>query len=295
MSKRNISDPKLFFASLQAQFDILINQEKPNERQANQFSAQQEKMDHELDRLMGNVYHYPGLLIQKQPSRLTLREKEDDILADKHRSPSPHPATSARKAAHLSIDSGSSYFNALAAVFSVAFLMILAVSWSLWPTSHWNWPYAPPDAQRVDIAESVDSVEAIDIAESIASGEVVATDGSVASVEVSDTAAEKSNPVNTILAANPTGAGNAVVPVQKNQPVETILEIAPPIGRIRSEPGLQGKVVARLEHGSLVVALGRQGDWLRVRLSDNREAWAYKTIVAPMVNEEDKGTQIPGK
>jgi len=295
MSKRNISDPKLFFASLQAQFDIFINQEKSNERQANQFSAEQEKLDHELDRLMSDVYHHPSLLIQAQTSRLTLREKEDDILVDKHRSPRHHPATSARKAAHLSIDGGPSYFNALAAVFSVAFLMILAVSWSLWPTSHWNWPYVPPDAQGVDIAESVDSVDAIDNTESIASGEVVANDGPVASVELSDIAAEKNNPVNTILAANPTGAGNTVAPVQQNQPVETILKIVPPIGRIRSEPGLQGKVVARMERGSLVVALGRHGDWLRVRLPDNREAWAYKTIVAPMVNEDDKGAEVSGK
>jgi hypothetical protein len=61
---------------MQAQFDISINQKKTNAYQANQFSEQQDKKDHKLDRLMGNVYHHPGLLIQKHPPRFTLRGKK---------------------------------------------------------------------------------------------------------------------------------------------------------------------------------------------------------------------------
>jgi len=292
MSKRNISDPKLLFASLQAQFDIFVNQGKQWGSESNQFSAQQENLDHELDSLMDDVYHHPSLLTPHSPR---LQEKEGDAPAEQYRSSRPHLAASAKETEPLSIDSGPSYFNAMAAVFSVASIMVVAVSWSLWPTSHWNWPYAPPKAQRVDIAKTVTSVEVMDITEHVASVEAADTAEPVASIEVSDTEAEKSTLLNTILAVNPTGAGNKALPVQQNQLVETVLKIVPPIGRIRSEPGLQGKVVARLEHGSLVVALGRQGDWLRVRLPDNREAWAYKTIVAPTINEADKGAQISGK
>ena len=275
MSKRNISDPKLLFASLQTQFDNFDN----NGKQAD-FSALQEKLDHELDRLMSDVYHNPRLLTPHPPQ---LQGKEGDAPAEQYRSSRPHLAASAKETEPLSIDSGPSYFNAMAAVFAVASIMIVAVSWYFWPTSHWNWPYVPPGAQQVDIAESVDSVEKIAITEP------------VASVEAGDTEAEKSNLLNTILAVNPTGAGNKALPVQQNKLLDTLFKIVTPMGNIRSEPGIQGKVVARLEYGSLVVALGRQGNWFRIRLPDNREAWAYKTIVAPAINEADKGAQISGR
>jgi len=287
MSSRTISDPKLFFASMQAQFDLATKQKKINAYQTKRFSKQQAQTDHELDLLMGD--NSSGRLIQKHPSRLAVRKKEAGAPADKRSSPISHLATGARRTAHVSSDSAPSYFNALAAVFAVVFLVMLTASWYFWPTSHWNWPYVPPEVRQVDMTEPVDAANA---AAAVAGIDIAAA---AAVVNVSTAETEKRNPLNAILAVHPTGAGHQDASVQQHQPVDTILKIIPPVGLIRSEPGRQSDVVARLEQGSLVVGLGRQGDWLRVRLPDNREAWAYKTIVAAMINEQDRSAQIPDK
>jgi len=98
-----------------------------------------------------------------------------------------------------------------------------------------------------------------------------------------------------VLAINPAGAGSTkssagveitATDAKKDSAVDKLLKIVPPVGRVRDEPGLQGMVVAKLQHGTLVVKLGHQGDWFRIRLPDNREAWAYKTIVASTLLSE---------
>jgi len=299
MRSSKASDPKLFFDSLQTQFEHVVNQGKSTEIMPEKLEKMQRELDHDLDKL----FFQPDFVTQKRFSRPDQLKKEGDVLPKKHRSSKSYLAATTNETASSSIGGSPSYFNALTAVFSVASIMILAVSWSLWPASHWNWPYAPPEMQRVDIAGSVASAEMLDSTvpvvstetldstvpvastemldstEPVVSAEMLDSTASVASTEVADTAPDKSNLLNTMLAANPAGAGNNAVLVQQNPVVENILEIVSPIGRIRSEPGLHGKVVARLERGSLVVELGRQGDWFRVRLSDNQEAWAYKNIV----------------
>ncbi|EAU53569.1 SH3 domain-containing protein [Mariprofundus ferrooxydans] len=52
------------------------------------------------------------------------------------------------------------------------------------------------------------------------------------------------------------------------------------LGLIRDAPGSEGKVVARLKRGTVVLSLFRQGDWYRIRLPDSREAWGNKVIFA---------------
>jgi len=68
------------------------------------------------------------------------------------------------------------------------------------------------------------------------------------------------------------------------------------LGLIRDAPGAQGKVVARLKRGTVVLSLFRQGDWYRIRFPDGREVWGNKAIFAVAKGEPVKKTtgQVSG-
>jgi len=277
MGNRAISDPELFFASLQAQYDIFINQENARGSQTHQFDKRQQKLDHELDELIDNLNFHPDFSMPKPP--LALREKEDGVRAKIHTPSKRHLAPAVQQTTSRLPTRSSSHFNILATAFSGATVMILALSWFNWPTSQWNWPYVPPQIVLADTTEPVASASVVDTAVPVASANIV------------DTAPNKSNALNTILAVNPAGAGHETEPARQKSAVDNLLKIVPPVGIIRSEPGLQGDRISGLARGSLVVKLGRQGDWFRVRLPNNREGWAYKTIVTPAMNAENTDPQ----
>jgi len=276
MSSRNISSSKLFLASLQAQFDAFINRDDAGESPGNQFEDVQNSLDNELDILMGKMHYKPDLSAQQRRSRQMIQKKEHTIPAEGHPVSSNHFTSDVKVPAYLATYKRAPHFDALNALFTVSVAITLALPWLLWPAQY----LTPPDEQPVPhLADRAKSVAPTIIADA-----------------ASDRAApDKIKALNTVLAINPAGAGSTKssagveiteTDAKQDSAVDKLLKIVPPVGRVRDEPGLQGMVVAKLQHGTLVVKLGRQGDWFRIRLPDNREAWAYKTIVASTLLSE---------
>jgi len=77
------------------------------------------------------------------------------------------------------------------------------------------------------------------------------------------------------------------------QEQKQLLTVDVSLGVIRDAPGRDGKVLARLKKGTVVLTLFRQGDWYRVRFPDGRQAWGYKTIfaAAPAAPDSESTTQ----
>jgi len=48
---------------------------------------------------------------------------------------------------------------------------------------------------------------------------------------------------------------------------------------VRSKPSMEGKIIAVVKKDALYVSTGEEGDWLRIRLRDDREGWIYHQLV----------------
>jgi len=52
-------------------------------------------------------------------------------------------------------------------------------------------------------------------------------------------------------------------------------------GNLRSGPSLKDKVIAQLDHGTIMTELERKGDWLKVSDSKELTGWLYRKVVWP--------------
>jgi len=262
MSSQKIPDSKLNTTSLQSQFDAYVSPVDADESLGQQFEDLQNSLDNELDILMGKMHYKPDLSAQQHRPRQITRKKETTIPAEDQSTPSHKFTSEVKVPVYLATYKRAPHFDALNALFTVSVAITLALPWLLWPEQY----LTPPDAQPIPhLADRAKSVAPTIIADA-------ASD---------NTAPDKIKTLNTVLAINPAGAGNTESTAKSGSAVDNLLKIILPIGNVRDEPGIQGRVVAKLQLGTLVVKLGRQGNWFRVRLPDNREGWAHKTIVAP--------------
>ncbi|MDX8406381.1 MAG: SH3 domain-containing protein [Mariprofundus sp.] len=63
------------------------------------------------------------------------------------------------------------------------------------------------------------------------------------------------------------------------------------VGLIRSAPGKEGRVVARLRRGTGVRTVSRQGDWLQVHFPGGRNGWGHRDIFAALPSVAEVVTQ----
>lgn len=48
---------------------------------------------------------------------------------------------------------------------------------------------------------------------------------------------------------------------------------------VRGKPSMKGKIIAVVKKDAVYVRTGQEGDWLRIRLRDDREGWIYHQLV----------------
>ena len=65
-------------------------------------------------------------------------------------------------------------------------------------------------------------------------------------------------------------------PPAKSEPSLRVIQVVWPHVNLREGPGTSYKNVGRIEQGTSITLLEDRGDWLRVRLSDRKEAWVSR-------------------
>lgn len=48
---------------------------------------------------------------------------------------------------------------------------------------------------------------------------------------------------------------------------------------VRSKPSMKGKIIAVVKKDAVYIRTDQEGDWLRIRLRDDREGWIYHELV----------------
>ncbi|WP_018293597.1 SH3 domain-containing protein [Mariprofundus ferrooxydans] len=215
-------------------------------------------------------------------------------------------------------------FKFLFGLFAVSTSLMLALLWFFWPnTTDINSSVSQSVAQH-DVKATPDTPAALDAAdESTAVAQLspdpvegkpaAAQDNPVPAnaADVPEVASKKVEvtknvaplPAGIVKSQQHASAANQQPAVQAaaNTAVEKdmqrqLLTVDVHLGLIRDAPGSQGKVVARLKRGTVVLSLFRQGDWYRIRFPDSREAWGNKAIFAVAKGEpaEQSTGQVSG-
>jgi len=194
-------------------------------------------------------------------------------------------------------------FKFLFGLFSVSATLILALLWFLWPDTGVN----NPELQSVTQGDSggmsaaVAPVASLHVSDDVSMNALtdspvvpvesdVAVTEDVAAVAVLPEAVTRAPEVTkaTPLPVTTAKVAEAAISSEDIRPVagsdverdvqKNLLKIGVHLGLIRDAPGPQGKVIARLKKGTVVLTLYREGDWYRVRFPDDREAWAHQSI-----------------
>ncbi len=68
-----------------------------------------------------------------------------------------------------------------------------------------------------------------------------------------------------------------------NEPGTVIIKVWK--GNLRSGPGLNGKIIMKLDHGAILAVSGTKGDWLQVSDSAGVSGWLHRDVVWPHLME----------
>jgi SH3 domain-containing protein/AMIN domain-containing protein len=71
--------------------------------------------------------------------------------------------------------------------------------------------------------------------------------------------------------------------------------VTSPMGNIRSAPSTRSKILRKLEKGSRINIIGKEGRWFLVELGDGRKGWAHEILFRKMAEPSATPTGTPNK